>query len=268
MIKPGEIQQIANRLVLRDTQIEKDYVIGWVLRGISENNYLNSNLAFKGGTALRKAYFPDYRLSEDLDFTALDKIETTKFNENIQSVNNWIYEESRIKLDIEDETEHQTGNFNFYLSYTGPLGGSGKNIKVDISCDEVICEQPKHIEILNEYSDLQDKYQLLVYPLSEIIAEKMRSVMQRTMPRDLYDLWYLFEMERLNIEDYVLDFLKKAEHKGYDGKKFVNTVSNKQARFKKAWEENLSNQMREIPGFDDVWRELSKHWRRYTKAIE
>ena len=35
MLKPGEIQKIANRLGIRDTQIEKDYVIGWVLRGIS-----------------------------------------------------------------------------------------------------------------------------------------------------------------------------------------------------------------------------------------
>ncbi|CAN5145726.1 hypothetical protein BH20BAC1_BH20BAC1_03460 [soil metagenome] len=28
---------------------------------------------FKGGTCLRKCYFPDYRFSEDLDFTLIDK---------------------------------------------------------------------------------------------------------------------------------------------------------------------------------------------------
>lgn len=54
MIKPGEIQKIANRLGIRDTQIEKDYVIGWVLKGISENRYLKDRLIFKGGTALMK----------------------------------------------------------------------------------------------------------------------------------------------------------------------------------------------------------------------
>ena len=69
MLKPGEIQKIANRLGIRDTQIEKDYVIGWILRGISINKYLKERLIFKGGTSLRKIYFPDYRLSEDLDFT-------------------------------------------------------------------------------------------------------------------------------------------------------------------------------------------------------
>ena len=59
MIKAGEIQQIANRLGIRDTQIEKDYVIGWILKGISENDYLRERLLFKGGTALRKIYFED-----------------------------------------------------------------------------------------------------------------------------------------------------------------------------------------------------------------
>jgi predicted nucleotidyltransferase component of viral defense system len=44
MLKPGEIQKIANRLGIRDTQIEKDYVIGWVLRGISINSYLKGKI--------------------------------------------------------------------------------------------------------------------------------------------------------------------------------------------------------------------------------
>ena len=46
MIKPGEIQKIAGRLGIRNTQIEKDYVIGWVLRGISNNRYLKEKLNF------------------------------------------------------------------------------------------------------------------------------------------------------------------------------------------------------------------------------
>ncbi len=65
MIRPGEIQSIASKLGLRDTQIEKDYVIGWVLKGIAEQKILKAQLIFKGSTALRKIYFQDYRLSED-----------------------------------------------------------------------------------------------------------------------------------------------------------------------------------------------------------
>ena len=69
MIKPGEIQQTASSLQLKDTQLEKDYVISWILRGVYSNAYLKERLIFKGGTLLRKVYYPEYRLSEDLDFT-------------------------------------------------------------------------------------------------------------------------------------------------------------------------------------------------------
>jgi predicted nucleotidyltransferase component of viral defense system len=67
MIKPAEIQQIARKEGVRDTQIEKDYILSWIITGISQNELL-----FKGGTVLKKIYFSDYRFSEDLDFTLLD----------------------------------------------------------------------------------------------------------------------------------------------------------------------------------------------------
>jgi hypothetical protein len=52
--------------------VEKDYVLGWVLAGISNHEELGSNWVFKGGTYLKKCYFETYRFSEDLDFTIID----------------------------------------------------------------------------------------------------------------------------------------------------------------------------------------------------
>lgn len=37
---------------------------------------LRDSLLFKGGTALKKCYFGDYRFSEDLDFTAVGSVPT------------------------------------------------------------------------------------------------------------------------------------------------------------------------------------------------
>ncbi|MCL2435714.1 MAG: nucleotidyl transferase AbiEii/AbiGii toxin family protein [Lentimicrobiaceae bacterium] len=71
MIKPGEIQQKARKIGVRDQQIEKDYVLSWILFGISKHEQLSKTIVFKGGTVLKKAYFEDYRFSEDLDFTLL-----------------------------------------------------------------------------------------------------------------------------------------------------------------------------------------------------
>ena len=92
--------------------------------------------------------------------------------------------------------------------------------------------------------------------------------MQRTAPRDIYDLWYLFEVEGQNIEDHVFAFQEKAKHKGYDPKELKKVIEQKEKTFAKQWQENLTNQMTEIPDFNDVWRELGKHWRKFQKFIE
>ena len=157
MIKPGEVQKIANKLGLRDTQIEKDYVIGWVLKGISNDKILSESLIFKGGTALRKIYFPEYRLSEDLDFTSKGKEFNSEYIDiHFNELLDWVKTEARIILNIQDKIIHQTGNYNFQIGYIGPLGGSGSNksIKVDIANDEILCDDPIRKTVSNEYSDL------------------------------------------------------------------------------------------------------------------
>ena len=72
MIKPGEIQNKAREFGVRDQQIEKDYILSWILQGISQHQELSKAIVFKGGTVLKKVYFEDYRFSEDLDYTLLN----------------------------------------------------------------------------------------------------------------------------------------------------------------------------------------------------
>lgn len=72
MIKPGEIQQKARAVGVRDQQIEKDYILSWILCGIAKHEQLSKIIVFKGGTVLKKIYFEYYRFSEDLDFTLLN----------------------------------------------------------------------------------------------------------------------------------------------------------------------------------------------------
>ena len=63
------LEQERNRLGVPWYVLEQDYVASWVLAGISHE--LRGKIAFKGGTALKKCYFGEYRFSEDLDFTAM-----------------------------------------------------------------------------------------------------------------------------------------------------------------------------------------------------
>jgi len=40
MIKPGEISKTANKESVRPQQIEKDYIISWILWGVYNNHLL------------------------------------------------------------------------------------------------------------------------------------------------------------------------------------------------------------------------------------
>ena len=66
------IRDAATLLRVPQDVVEKDYAIGHVLAGINTHEQLQHTLILKGGTALKKLYFGDYRFSEDLDFSAQD----------------------------------------------------------------------------------------------------------------------------------------------------------------------------------------------------
>lgn len=264
MIKPGEIQKIAAKYGLRDSQIEKDYVIGWILYGVSKNDYLKSFLAFKGGTAIRKFYVKNYRLSEDIDFTFIkEKMDAKIIKIEFDKVLNHLTSESRINFDLRDEKLHSTGNFVFYLGYSGPLGGDmkKKDIKVDICDNERMYDKTKVLKSMNDYSDLNSAYKIQCYSMNEIISEKMRSLIQRTMPRDLYDLWFLFENEEKDILDCAFNFKEKTLFKDLNPGNFLKTVEYKKAKFSSNWNKNLEMQIKVVPQFDSVWRVLLRHFK-------
>ena len=122
MIKPGEIQQKAREVGVRDQQIEKDYILSWILKGIAQHEQLSKAIVFKGGTVLKKIYFEDYRFSEDLDFTLLNsEITNEQIFEWFNEVFEYAKEEANIPLAIIDNNEHEDGGINFYISYTGPV---------------------------------------------------------------------------------------------------------------------------------------------------
>lgn len=76
MIDPDNIKRIAREQGLPAGIIEKDYAITILLVILCELPFIN-RMAFKGGTAIKKIYFPEARFSEDLDFTCYEDISKT-----------------------------------------------------------------------------------------------------------------------------------------------------------------------------------------------
>ncbi|GAB6009880.1 nucleotidyl transferase AbiEii/AbiGii toxin family protein [Dysgonomonas reticulitermitis] len=264
MIRPAEIQQNARKEGVRDTQIEKDYILSWILIGVSNNELLSDILAFKGGTVLRKFYFDDYRHSEDLDFTLLKPITNNEIKSAFETSFEFIREEANIPLSIVEFGEHATGNINFYISYTGALGGAGKQVKVDISKDELLLFDLEKKPLFATYSDHIDS-QVKCYSLSEVITEKLRSLLSRQQPRDFYDLWYLSEIEGLEMSDYIAEFGGKAKYKGLNPDNLENRIEQLLPVFKARWEKSMSEQIKDLPPFEQVARELGRHFRKVFK---
>lgn len=268
MIKAREIQQTAHRDGIRDSQIEKDYILSWILWGIAHHEGLCKCLVFKGGTALKKIYFAGYRFSEDLDFTLLDLTISNEqlfawFNEAFANVR----ERANISLDLQNTHEHQDGGFNFYIGYVGPLGGVGSNktVKVDISRNEQMVFAPVLQPAIINYSDLE-AHRILCYPLEEVLVEKLRSVMQRMQARDFYDIWYLLEEHGLDVDFHYAEFCQKCTCKGLNPNDFQKKLTERIPQYKARWKSSMNDQIRDLPEFEKVAREAQKHLKKLPIA--
>src|SRR4030042_4361189 len=69
MITKAELHRVADREGLRFDQSEKNYIILWILSGLTHSEAMERGWVFKGGTCLRHCYYDGYRFSEDIDFS-------------------------------------------------------------------------------------------------------------------------------------------------------------------------------------------------------
>lgn len=85
VIDKDEIKRKALDLEIHHADVERDYVFGWLLKSIFENDHLRHALVFKGGNCLRKAFYADTRFSADLDFSAPNAIDLQRMTDEINA---------------------------------------------------------------------------------------------------------------------------------------------------------------------------------------
>jgi len=166
--------------------IERDYIQTLFLYELYKHV---SGFLFKGGTCLRMGYNLN-RYSEDLDFN---------FNNDPAVGMNELVETAARLADfgIESELKKEKSPFGFAhrLRYKGPLY-DGKDIskgtiKIDVSCRQEQVETMT--KLLNPVYDDCPSFVLTCLTLDHILAEKIRALVVRGKPRDLYDVWFLSE---------------------------------------------------------------------------
>ena len=74
MILYKKLGQLRDKYGVSWDLLEQDYLLSWMLAGIAATPELRDMLIFKGGTALKKSYFGEYRFSQDLDFTTISPL--------------------------------------------------------------------------------------------------------------------------------------------------------------------------------------------------
>lgn len=266
MIPQRNLSLLSNRLARKggrripEAVLEMDYCLSWFLVGLSKTP-LTDLLAFKGGTAIKKCYIPDYRFSEDLDFTLREDVSFEKIQEYLALVFEYIERASGIKLRISRYDRHSHENcYTFFLGYEGPLpSASAKEAKVDITINEKlvfpIASKPV-LKAYDEYDDLPEKARIGVYSLNEIVSEKIVALLDpaRNEPRDLYDLWHLTTSGYVNPADLTEAVELKMKFRGKQLTDVKENFIHKGARLKKLWQARLSFQMTLLPEFERVFR--------------
>jgi predicted nucleotidyltransferase component of viral defense system len=252
MIPQTEVREIARASNVPESTIERDYAQNWFL-GTLFTSW--NELILKGGTGIRKIYIEGYRFSDDLDFTMIEKYDEKSVRDFIGEAVMGTKEESGIDFDdriiLKKNINGFEGKvyFRFLRSLGTPIG-----IKLDFTKPdaEKVVLPPLKKSIIHPYSDDRG-FKVMVYPLEEIMGEKVRSLFERTRPRDLYDVWYF----RDKLDDNVISdlILKKCRFKNL--KPDMDSIIKRKDDFRASWENSLSHQLKDLPDFDETYNNVT-----------
>lgn len=176
---------------------EKDYFLALAVREIARSS-LKKKLVFKGGTAIHHCYLPQYRFSEDLDFTSLDpKISAEEIQSALES--GGLFKAQKVfTSDFTIKIER--------LQYQGLLGQPG-NIKIEVDYQQNVVLPVKSVAYenvwgVNAFPHVMDK--------REMCAEKLRATTQRARYRDFYDLYFLLHELKID-QTEMMNLLRRKE---------------------------------------------------------
>lgn len=257
--------------------IEKDFAIGHVLASIYRGAELADVLVFKGGTALKKAYFGDYRFSVDLDFTAVGgprgdelarrvAVVTAEAGRRLEEQGPFLVSSSRLP----ELRGHPGGQEAFRVLVQFPWQRTPLcAIKLEITTDEPVMLPVERRVLLHAY-DEELAATLCCYSLEEIVAEKLRTLRQakkrldqgrwsRNCARDYYDLWRLLRqpVRQVDLEAAIAILPTKCEVRGVTYRSAEDFFSSGVlAEAARQWDSSLAALVRPLPPFEAMIGEL------------
>ena len=168
---------------------------------------------FKGGTSLSKVYFPsNWRLSEDLDFTLIDETDWDQIAKALsEEVPRLVVRGSDIVVALKDPPHINPTYLQSRFQYMGPIAKN--TVKIEVSKERFVGEiVTREVPRVFDYP----KFSLKVYTIENILAEKIRTLLERGHVKDYYDVWRLLEFEKFDARQIKKLFLEKCKAKGIE----------------------------------------------------
>lgn len=240
-MKGDEIKILAGKYGVPAGTLEKDFAITIILSIISGFDGINK-LVFKGGTALKKAYFTETRFSEDLDFTCAEDISSGLYDLLIKEIANKQVNFTEVK---EEKTITQSKGFS--VKYND-FNGRPNSVRIDLSIREnVLCGQ-ENLQIIHFYENIEPNvFYIPTMTLKEIVAEKVRAITYAHRSRHLYDMWYLMG-KNVVIDPSLVNSKLALYHDRFDLEKLKEGIT----MMKENWKRDLQHLMPNVPSFDEV----------------
>lgn len=272
------LEEARKRLGLPWEVLERDYLLSWILAGVVQVESLRDTLVFKGGTALKKCYFGDYRFSEDLDFSGLEGVPTGSameraVQEACSAAVNLLDEYAPVEISCERYTErepHPGGQEAFTIRARFPWQRQPQTrVMIETAMDEKVLKPAPKRKVLHEYGEPIEQ-EISVYALEEIVAEKLRAILQhmerlehrgwsRSRARDYYDLWRVLGVyrDRMDLSDFPTFLAEKCAIRKVSFRRPEDFFQESMLTYvEKTWDQWLGPLVPGLPSFRTVITEL------------
>lgn len=177
--------------------VEQDLIISRALAAIYSDEFLASQLAFRGGTALHKLYLrPQPRYSEDIDLVQITagpiKPIMFRLGEVLDFLPNRVTKQKRYNNTMLFRLESE-------IPPIVPI-----RLKIEINCFEHFNELglvKVPFEVSNPW--FSGKCEITTYRLNELLGTKLRALYQRRKGRDLFDLYMAMVYADVDTEEII-----------------------------------------------------------------
>lgn len=192
-VSPGQISQAVRATGFDPATLEKVLRLKELLREFYRHPFLKDRLVLKGGTAINLFLADLPRLSVDIDLNyigQLDREAMLKERPDLERVIRQVVGGLRYRVQ-EGTQDHAL--VELYLNYRNHLGRDDR-IEVETNLLMRVCVLPPTIRTAANIAR-EAECQFPVLAIEELMAGKLKALIERSHPRDLYDTYHFLKSQ-------------------------------------------------------------------------